>query len=268
MKSGKRLLMMLMAFGCGVLSATVAVAAENDALMTFSTRGPDRYADGSPVGAGEVYALVWVRSGHAFAGVDLNGAPVDPANSAVLVAQPLAKVKSVRGETVGFCPPTLFQVPAAFADGHTDGSYALCLFDTRTPTGNGLAPAGTGGAVQGWGLVENARIRCASGGAATALRSGADAGTVAAAKTAIPAGEKIPTPRITAIKVADGFVTLTVEGTSPRLLYNVASGGVPGRRTRTHAAHAPKSGRNRPDEELTFVVPVRAGENFFRIVRN
>ena len=268
MKSGKRMLMLLMAFGCGVLCASVAVAAENDALLTFSTRGPDRYADGSPVGAGEVYALVWVRSGHHFAGVDLNGAPVDPVNNAVLVAQPLARVKNVRGETVGFCPPTVFQVPAAFADGHTDGDYALCLFDTRVPSESGLAPAGLGGAVQGWGLVENARIRCASGGQAAALRAGAEAGTVAAAKTAIPAGEEIPTPRITSIKVADGFVTLTVAGTSPRLLYNVASGRTPGRRDRAHAARAPQGGRSRAHEELTFVVPVREGENFFRIVRN
>ena len=258
----------LVALTAGILLAVVGSAAENDALLSFSTRGPDRYADGSPVGAGEVYALVWIRAGHAFAGVDLNGLPVDPENNAVLISQPLAKVKIVQGEQVGFCPQTLFQVPASFADSHTDGEYALCLFDTRVQSENGLVPSGEVGRVNGWGLVYDARIPCLSGGAKSALRAGTHSGTVADTPSAIPQGEDVPTPRITSIKVADGFVTLTVTGTSDRLLYNVASGGVPGRRDRTHAAKAPKCGLKRADDELTLTVPVRDGESFFQVVRN
>ena len=81
------------------VSAIFANAGQDDAMLLFRTTGPDRYADGTPVLEGEVYALVWVRDGHAFAGVDLNGEAVDAANSAVVMAHPLAREKVVRGET-------------------------------------------------------------------------------------------------------------------------------------------------------------------------
>ena len=251
------------------LLAFAATAEEEDVLVTFSTRGPDRYADGTSVKAGEVYALVWVRDGHAFAGVDLNGEAVDAANSAVVMAHPLAREKVVRGETRGYCPPTLFQVPADFAATHADGAYALCLLDTRVSSASGLAPSGDPRRVQGWGLVEGARIRCASGAtAAGALAAGAPDGTTAGAASALPAGEDVPQPRITKIEMAEDHVALKVTGTSPRLLYNVATGATPGRRDRAYAAAAPQGGRSHAHEELTLIVPRRAGQNFFRVVRN
>lgn len=249
--------------------SVVLSAAEEDVLVTFSTRGPDRYADGTSVKAGEVYALVWVREGHAFAGVDLNGAAVDAENSAVVMAHPLAREKVVRGETRGYCPPTLFQVPAAFAATHADGAYALCLMDTRVSSASGLAPSGNPNHVQGWGLVEGARIRSAAGtSAAGALGAGSPDGTTAGTASALPAGEDFPQPRITGIEMAEDHVALKVTGTSPRLLYNVATGATPGRRDRAYAAAAPLGGRCRAHEELTLIVPRRDGQNFFRVVRN
>lgn len=254
----------LMKVLAALLLSVAARAGETDALVTFSTRGPDRYADGTPVKAGEVYALVWVREGQAFAGVDLNGAPVDPVNSVVVMAHPLAKEKVVGGEVRGYCPPTLFQVPAAFAEAHADGSYALCLLDTRTATGAGLVPTGDPKRVQGWGLVEGARIRCAKGSLAHGATDGMTAGTA----SALPAGESFPRPRITAIEMAGDHVALKVAGTSPRLLYNVATGATPQRSDRAYAAAAPQGGRPHAHEELTLIVPRREGQNFFRVVRN
>ena len=52
-----------------LLITTIVVAGQNDALLAFSTKGPDRYADGTPVQVGEAYALVWSRTGSEFAGV-------------------------------------------------------------------------------------------------------------------------------------------------------------------------------------------------------
>ena len=63
------------------LAVRFADAAQDDALLAFSTRGPDRYADGTSVLEGEVYALVWVRNGFEFKGVDMNGAAVDAENT-------------------------------------------------------------------------------------------------------------------------------------------------------------------------------------------
>lgn len=255
-----KILMMVLA---ALFLPFMSLAGEKDALVTFSTRGPDRYADGTPVKAGEVYALVWVREGQTFAGVDLNGASVDPANSIVVMAHPLAKEKVVGGETCGYCPPTLFQVPAEFADAHADGAYALCLLDTRVVTAKGLAPSGDPKRVQGWGLVEGARIRCSQGAPAMGFADG----VTAKSASALPAGESFPQPRITKIEMADDHVALKVVGTSPRLLYNVAAGKTPDRRDRAYAA-APQGGRTCAQEELTFIVPRREGQNFFRVVRN
>ena len=54
------------------LTLGTAFAAENDAVVVYSTKGPDTYADGSVVRNGECYALVWVKSGAAVQG-DENG---------------------------------------------------------------------------------------------------------------------------------------------------------------------------------------------------
>lgn len=238
-------------------------SAENDALVAFSTRGPDRYADGTPVKAGEVYALVWVREGQSFAGVDLNGASVDPTNSVVVMSHPLAKEKVVGGEMCGYCPPTLFQVPARFAETHLDGTYALCLFDTRVASATGLVPSGNPKQVQGWGLIEGARVRCSQGAPAM----GVSDGVTATAASALPTGESFPQPRITKIEMVGDNVALKVVGTSPRLLYNVATGKTPDQRDRAYAA-VPQGGRAHAQEELTFIVPRREGQKFFRVVRN
>ena len=55
----KRLTMMLGVAGLAVAS----FAAVDDTLISFSTPGPDKYADGTDVLAGECYALVWSKDG-------------------------------------------------------------------------------------------------------------------------------------------------------------------------------------------------------------
>lgn len=255
-------------FALVVLFATAVFAGQNDALLAFSTKGPDAYADGTPVMVGEVYALVWMRNGFEFQGVDLNGQAVDAENNAVVVAMPLAKA---RKDGTVHCPLTLFQLDETFAAAHADGQFALALLDTRVADGKGgLTVSGRGeGAlrVQGWGLVSDSRIKAVGASLASATNAGAE-GTASLAKSAIPAGLNLPQPQITSFQVKDGFATLTVKGTSDQLLYNVASGSEPDRRDVTHAAETAVQGSARAAGEITLTVPMTAGQNFFKVVRN
>jgi len=238
-------------------------AATDDVLLAFSTKGPDRYADGTPVLEGEVYAVVWTRTGFDFAGVDMNGRVVDEANNAVIVALPRGKYSAKCGGVR--CPKTLFQLGAAVTKKYVGGRYALVLLDTRVADGKGgFVASGRTDRVNGWGLVENSRVAPVSGGcaSATGLENAMTTNT-----SAVPAGENLPQPKITGITVKDGYVYLTVKGTSDRLLYNVAAGDRPGRRVTRHAAPA-TPGHARADREITIVMPQTEGLNFFQVVRN
>ena len=97
----------------------------DDARVSFSTKGPDCYADGSVVMDGECYALIWSKDGN-FNGFDANGECIDPEDKIVLLA-PVAKN--------GRCPPVLFQIPAAEAENLKNGQYAVYLLDTRVSSG-------------------------------------------------------------------------------------------------------------------------------------
>ncbi len=249
-----------------LLIAVSVRAGVNDALLTFSTTGPDCYADGTPVQVGECYALVWTRTGFEFAGVDLNGQVVDPINNTVVVALPLAKAK--RDGTV-HCPMTFFQIDEAYAKAHADGTFMLILLDTRVGDGDGnLVATGELGQVNGWGFAAKSQVKAV----ASTLAAAPVADSAVCAKTdrtsAIPAGEDIPQPKITGIQVRDGVVKLTVTGTSPRLIYNVASGGKPGRQDNRHAAVRAVSGHARAEGEISMETPVVEGQSFFRVIRN
>ena len=250
-----------------ILGVAVVGAAQNDALIAFSTKGPDRYADGTPVQVGEAYALVWSRNGFDFAGVDMNGQAVDPANNAVVVALPLAKAKR-NGDV--HCPLTLFQIDETFAAAHADGTFALILLDTRVVNAKGaLVATGKLGQVNGWGFVEKSRVKAMGGSLVAATNAGdAEGRAQTTATSAVPAGEDIPQPKITGIQLQGDYVVLTVTGTSPRLLYNVAAGAKPGHHATRHAAACAVPGHANRGREITIVAPKVAGQNFFQVVRN
>ena len=246
-----------------VLVALVAQAAD-DTLLAFSTKGPDRYADGTPVLAGEVYAVVWMRAGAEFAGFDMNGQAIDTNNNAVVVALPRGTYSARCGGVR--CPKTLFQIKANVAAQYAGGTYALALLDTRVSDGKGgLVPSGRLDQVKGWGLVEQSRVKSVSEGAARATGL---TGVTTTHASAVPAGEELPQPRITGISVQNGYVTLKVVGTTSRMLYNVAAGDRPGRHQTRHAAPVAVQGHARADREITLVMPVAEGQNFFQVVRN
>ena len=89
--------------------------------------------------------------------------------------------------------------------------------------------------------------------------------TAALAATASELPASIPQPRITSIKVANGVVTLKVQGTSKLLRYGVNSGNVP-----NDLAPMPlDAGVADGDDfgEIEISVPAEKGGRFFSIGR-
>ena len=125
----KKLMTMIGAVGL----AFAATAAFDDALLAFSTVGPDKYADGTTVLDGECYALVWTKNGATFGGIAADGTAVAETDEIVLLA-PVAKG--------GRCPYVLFQIDSATADRLADGTYGVYLLDTRVAENGMTKPAG------------------------------------------------------------------------------------------------------------------------------
>ena len=94
---------------CAVGLAGYAFAGEGNAIITFKTEA-DYYADGTPVKAGEWYALCWSKS-DTFSGLNTNCSLVDTTNDKVFIFVSRAKQKTVGDATIGYCPKTNFQIP-------------------------------------------------------------------------------------------------------------------------------------------------------------
>ena len=63
---------------CMAAAAFSACAAVDDLVLTFSSAGPDTYADGTRVLDGECYALVWLPDGSEGVSLAANGEVADP----------------------------------------------------------------------------------------------------------------------------------------------------------------------------------------------
>ena len=228
-------------------------AGQDNLLMKFSTPGPDTYADGkTQVADGEFYALVWVKKGTAFAGFLADGRVVDAANSALICAVPYAEN--------GHCPETVVEIDRVLADAYAgSGSFELHVLDTRDAEGK---PKGkTSDGVNGSG--EAAKFSVAANTAGDIPTVTAKTAALAATASELPAS--IPQPRITSIKVANGVVTLKVQGTSKLLRYGVNSGNVP-----NDLAPMPlDAGVADGDDfgEIEISVPAEKGGRFFSIGR-
>ena len=241
-------------FGMAAAFACAAFAAQNDALVSFSTPGPDAYADGTTVRDGECYALVWTPDGSTFA---LSADGTASGGEMVLVA-PVAKG--------GRCPSIVFQVPAEKAE-RAGGSWGVYLLDTRRWGSDGVAvPAGVGAdgrlrLVNAAGAVAGSKVSVGAGSVSALAASGA---SVASSATAVPADA--PSPEISAIRVVGGNVYVTVRNTVPYLQYDLSSGAEPC--AVTERANAPRGGAAAGDGEITLVAPAKGGAAFFKVGRN
>ena len=234
-----------------------AFAAANDALITFSTKGPDKYADGTTVLDGECYALVWTPAGSAGAVVAANGTVQ---GGEIVLTAPVAKN--------GRCPKVVFEVDAGLvASRYKDGTWSVYLLDTRRyGAGGTVSLAGLSGGratvINASGLVSGSTVRFSDSEGQMAGIAGL-AGASAASETAVP--EDTPQPEIVGIRIEGANVFVTVKGTVPYLQYDLATGGAPA--DVSEKANVPRGGAESVDEEVTFVTPVKPGAKFFKVGR-
>jgi len=228
----------------GFAAALVAGAAQNDLLISFSTPGPDKYADGTQVLDGENYALVWSADG-VFEGIKADGTPVD-ANDAVVLFAPVAKD--------GKCPTLVYQVDAAKAAALAGGQYAVLLLDTRVKAADGsvaLAPN-----VDGKPAAVNA-VASVGSSAAAGAGSIAQVATTAVGGAVVQTATVIDAPVITSLKVEGATVRVTVAGMSPIATYQVVTGDRPGALAKPVDAKA-------DGNSFEFAKP--EGGNFFKVL--
>lgn len=238
--------------------AFAATAAIDDALLAFSTVGPDRYADGTTVLDGECYALVWTKNGATFGGIAADGTAVAETDEIVLLA-PVAKG--------GRCPNVLFQIDAARADRLADGTYGVYLLDTRVVAKDGTTkPAGAKDGklslVNGYGLVTDAtKVGQATGGVTAAREKATKGGQVVAAGAAAP--KNVPQPKITAIKIEGDYVKLTVQNLPG---YMRVSSGAGVSADDTQGAAQATDGLT--DEVILYAPKATGASGFFKVIRN
>ena len=238
--------------------AFAATAAINDALLAFSTVGPDKYADGTTVLDGECYALVWTKNGATFGGIAADGTAIAETDEIVLVA-PVAKD--------GHCPNVLFQIDSAKADALADGTYGVYLLDTRVAANGTTKPAGVKNGklslVNGYGLTTKATKvgKATAGGAAKAEEKDSEGGQVVGAGAAAP--KDLPQPKITSIKIEGDYVKLTVQN-MPGFM-RVSSGTTASADDTQGAAQATDG---KTDEVILYAPKAAGASGFFKVIRN
>ena len=240
----KKILMMLAMAATGA-----ALAGQDNLLATFSTKGPDCYADGTVVKDGESYALVWTAKGKTFAGITVDGkAAGSQDDNRVLCVAPLAQG--------GRCPDVVVEVNKLVADLYAGaGTFSLHLLDTRRADGT---PGGVEAGVNGFGTAQAFTLS-----ASQQLQSGvATNAALAATATVLP--DSIPQPKIKSIEVQDGIVRLTVARTSKFVRYGVSSGDTPAN-LKSDADFAPQDGNDAGD--IVITAPAKGTSGFFSVGR-
>lgn len=238
------------------IAAVVSANSIGDARLSFSTKGPDRYADGSVVMDGEAYALVWSQDGN-FDGFSADGECVDPEDRVVLIA-PVAKD--------GRCPPVLFQIPEAEAEVLKNGQYSVYLLDTRVASGETVRPCGTVNGklalMNGYGATSaNLAISGANSDKKAEEAETSSGGQVASSLSAAPAD--CAQPRIKSMRIEGDNVFLTVENLKGFM--RVTSGSDVSASDAATAA-VETSGES---GEVTLVTRKPNGSSgFFKVIRN
>ena len=221
----------------------------NNILIGFSTRGPDKYADGTTVVDGEWFALVWTKN-DTFGGLTLDGEPVVEGDRVIYFAK-LAKD--------GRCPYTVFQLD--WKDAPTGGKYSVIMLDTREVASQAVAAKGGAAkkpaVVNGDATVVAERIEVAGGSASIDIAEGV------AWKQSEVKGFK--PPRFKSFRVVDAArVKFEVEDLMPGVKYNVVMGETPSKLT-SYALEVPATVSGEKTD-ATFVID-SGDARFFSVVR-
>lgn len=223
-----------------LLSVAAFAGADKDLNISFSTPGPDQYADGTPVLNDEYYALVWT-----------------PANGGEQTI-----VCAVKAAKDGKCVPVLFTVDA---ETYKEGTFGVYLLDTRVfATDENGDTKVTGLAGKFDADSQNVKVAVADGIVSSegAIVT-ADAAKGVSADGYDLAALNVPAPRVTKIEVENANVVVTVADTVPFVAYTLQAGSdvkkefsVPPAAT---CANGNKGG------EIKLVTPKEAGAQFFKV---
>lgn len=228
------------------LVATVCWADADNALIGFSSNGPDCYADGTVVRDGEWYALCW-SANDSFGGLTAELKPMVEGDRVLLMA-PLAKD--------GKCPYTVFQVDSA--DKPSGGKYFVLLLDTRNPAG-AVSSADENGKPK-FVNAESRAVEVANNGARV---TGSSSELSAWVETDVSkfSGEV----KIVAINAIGQQVKITVSGMQSNLRYSMITGATVGELTETPVTVESRSGADH-GENVEFIIN-KGDARLFRIVR-
>ena len=233
-----------------VAATSVALAGQDNMLATFSTKGPDCYADGTVVKDGECYALVWTHTNAVFQGITVDGKAVGSQDeNRVLCIAPLAKD--------GHCREVVVEVNKVVADLYAgSGTFSLHLLDTRKAADG--TPGGVDAGVNGFGAAQEFTLSASEQFQSVTATNAA----LVATATVLPAS--IPQPKIKSIEVKDGVVRLTVERTSKLVRYGVSSGATPA----TLAADPDFALTDGDDAgDIVIEAPAKGSSGFFSVGR-
>jgi hypothetical protein len=241
-------------FFASVMTGLVYAASINDTCISFSTKGPDTYLDGSVVLDGECYALVWSKDG-VFDGFNAKGECIDALDRIVLVA-PVAKN--------GKCPPILFQVSKDVADELSAGHYAVYLLDTRIAQDGKETPSGfTDGKVElvnGFGSV-TASIKLNDATKQNVMEeANPEKGNIANSLASVPSS--CQQPKIKSMRIEGDNVFLTVENLKG---YMRVQSGEDVKASQSTSAAVQTSGAS---EDVILVAPKSGSSGFFKVIRN
>ena len=241
-----------------VLAATAFGDTLGTLTLTASTTGPDRYADGSLVLAGETYLLVYVNEGATFGGVRTDGTLVNTASNAIATTG--TATDDAR------CGMVAIQYPASLYP--SLGEWALVLLDTRNANGVGGLVVGVSEVTEGvnLGVVKNGMVP-----AGMTAQTGSGDGLTVNRQAKLPDG--VTPPVISSIEPTADGAKIRVANVSANVPYDVqtttglASGGwsVPDKgRSLAVSTHGVSGG-----SEIAATVTTPAAEaRFFRVVIN
>ena len=218
------------------IASAAAFAGMNDLLVSFSTPGPDKYADGTEVKVGECYSLVYTKA--------------DGSQEIVL---------NYQTKLAGRCSDVVYMVDEATASKYSGGTWGVYLLDTRD-FANGGTQAGLDDngqpKVQPWVKAEVVSSVASSGSFATP-----SVGENVSAGAYDLAAADVPQPTVTGIKIVGANVVVTVANTRPFVGYTLVSG------SDVTKFSAPASTGVNGDSagDIELVTPKKDGAQFFKV---
>lgn len=239
-----------------LLMSASAYAEVSQLTFSFSTPGPDAYADGRPVLTGETYLLVYVKAGAEFGGVRSDRTLVDPLNNTIVT-----EAKAIAGQK---CEFTAIQYEST---AFTDGKWVVVLLDTRDGSGK----------VGGLWAAQGESIKQAAGNNGTALISltasaagGGDSKGIKAAGNTMPVAGDIPKPEITAVEAQGETVNVHFKNFKNGQLYEVQStsdiNSWPTTRNYKNRAGDPMLSARGLERKGAVIVPSNDKVRFFRVI--